>query len=130
MNTNTAYHLCVQGVNLMIGYDLEPIEDLQVRLGKLNVQLIDSDETVHNLYPVVIVDIADLRRILSQPDTRAEWERELRYTVGNDEQFLPLFDTIPNITDVFTKRVLATQRMRNAGWRTNAKSLDLEALLR
>lgn len=128
--SNTVHHINVQGVNLMIGYEIDPIKDLQVRLGKLNVQLIDSKDEVHTVYPSVVVDIADLRKVLSHPDTRAEWERELRYTVGNDEQFLPLFESVDNVTDIFVKRVLATQRMRNAGWRTASATLDLNMILK
>lgn len=123
------FHLNIQGVNLMLGYDLKPMKDIQVRLGKVNVQLIDSADEVHTKYVEVLVDIADLRKRLVPPDTRAEWEKELRYQVGIHKEICELFDDVPDITDVFAKRILATQRFRNAGWRTNRAELDVEMIL-
>lgn len=123
------FHLNIQGVNLMLGYDLTPMKDIQVRLGKVNVQLIDSTDNVHTKYVEVLVDIADLRKVLAAPDTRDLWEKELRYQVGINEEMRELFDDVPGITDVFAKRVLATQRFRNAGWRTNRAELDVEMIL-
>ena len=123
-------HMNVGGVNIMVGYDLKPMSDMQVRLGKVNVQLLTSNEEFKSVYPEIVVDIADLRKRLVDPGTRAEWEKELRYQIGINDQLRELYGDMTGVTDVFAKRILATQLFRNAGWRTNQATLDVEHILR
>lgn len=132
-------HMNVEGVNIMLGYDLKPMRDMQVRLGKVNVQLLTSniadsigrwDDEFKTVYPEIVVDIADLRKRLVAPGTRAEWEKELRYQIGINDQLHELYGDMTGVTDVFAKRILATQLFRNAGWRTNQATLDVERILR
>ena len=123
-------HMNVGGVNIMVGYDLKPMSDMQVRLGKVNVQLLTTNSEFKSVYPEIVVDIADLRKRLVDPGTRAEWEKELRYQIGINDQLRELYGDMTGVTDVFAKRILATQLFRNAGWRTNQATLDVEHILR
>lgn len=123
------FYLNVQGVNVMVGLDLVPMKDIQIQLGKINIQMVDTDSQVHVRYVDVVLDIADLRKVLVHPDTRNLWEKELRYQVSNIDNIADLFEDIGRVTDVFAKRVLPAYKYRKAGWCTNHLTLDLESIL-
>lgn len=118
----------INSVRLTVGSEHLPVQGLEMHLGNLSCKVVygGKDEKIVRANVPVAAIITDVRKYLTIPGVRNEWEKELRLQVGSNEEYRSLFPDPHLITDVYPVRLNSPVSLVNAGWRNNWEALNLD----
>lgn len=99
---------------------------VMVYVGSMATAILRRDGSVTRYHPSVFIEAYDIGPLgpLSFPNTRPDWERELRLALGSSDAYRALFPEGEGITDVYPIRLNPTYAIRKIGWSNWTESLS------